>query len=82
MDTNEQLDAWVDGRSIHNKERDECCPDFSCCCKEVNSPIEERLLFRDRPELRDKMLMMFLGRAIATISDKKVHIAGDVEGEG
>jgi len=31
MKPNEQLAKWVNGESIHNKERDECCPDFSCC---------------------------------------------------
>ncbi len=65
MDTNEQLDAWVDGRSIHNKARDECCPDFSCCFEKAAAPIEERLLFRDHPALRDKMLAMFLERFLA-----------------
>jgi len=31
MKKEEQLTEWVKGNSIHNKEQDECCPDFSCC---------------------------------------------------
>lgn len=27
----EQGHAWINGQSVHNKLRDECCPDFSCC---------------------------------------------------
>ena len=29
--SDKQLEQWVLGNSIHNKESDECCPDFSCC---------------------------------------------------
>lgn len=27
----DQLVEWVNGNPTHNKKRDECCPDFSCC---------------------------------------------------
>jgi hypothetical protein len=27
----EQLEKWVAGENVHDKERDECCPDFACC---------------------------------------------------
>lgn len=43
----------------------ECCPDFSCCNPNINTPIEERILFRDRPELRDKMLTGYLTQLIS-----------------
>ena len=26
-----QVFMWVQGNSLHNPIRDECCPDFSCC---------------------------------------------------
>ena len=77
MTSDEQLELWVNGTSVHNQDKDECCPDFSCCNKRMNTPVEERILFRDRPELRDSMLMMFLGKALA---DYNVHIAGSVKG--
>jgi hypothetical protein len=75
----EQLHEWVDGNSIHNTERDECCPDFSCCQKHYSASEEERRLFRDRPELRDQMLMGFLDAVLAG-GGKSVHVAGSIEG--
>nr|DAV83593.1 MAG TPA: hypothetical protein [Caudoviricetes sp.] len=34
---------YVCGISIHNNFTDECVPDFSCCNKEIHSPINKRL---------------------------------------
>ena len=77
-----QLSEWVKGNSIHDTEHDMCCPDFSCCNPLIDTPKEEKELFaqlhidEQEPE-REKMLMMFLGRALATIGkDKDVYIAG------
>lgn len=44
MTDREQLQKWVDGESIHNKEFDQCCPDFSCCISEllVKKDIREK----------------------------------------
>jgi len=80
-----QLDLWCKGQSVHRGHRDdpesECCPDFSCCNNKVNTPMDVRERFRqaviqDDEKTIMEMLGMFLGTAIATISDKKVHIAG------
>lgn len=79
MTPDEQLEQWVAGNSIHNTERDECCPDFSCCQSHYKASEEERRLFRDRPELRDSMLMGFLGAALAGYGEK-VHVAGSIQG--
>ena len=79
MTSDEQLDEWVKGNSLHDTERDECCPDFSCCQKHYKAPPDERALFRDRPELRDKMLIGFLGAALFS-EGKNVHVAGSIEG--
>ena len=82
MSNEEQLSLWVKGKSVHNNETDICCPDFSCCNDQINTPKEERELFaelhiNEQEEERVKMLMMFLGRALATIGkDKDVYIAG------
>lgn len=80
MTCEEQLAQWVNGISIHNHDRDECCPDFSCCQPELLATQEERTLFSSRPDAKDSMLMMFLGRALSAMPKKvKVHIAGDAE---
>ena len=80
MTCDEQLQKWLAGESIHNKERDECCPDFSCCKPELLATLEERQLFTSRPDARDSMLMMFLGKAISSMPKKvNVHISGDCE---
>lgn len=74
----EQLQQWLEGRPVHNQERDECCPDFSCCCPELLAPPEVRKLFVERKDLQGQLLMGFLGAMIAhKLSDKKVYIAGD-----
>lgn len=79
MTPDEQLEQWCNGVSLHNHERDECCPDFSCCNPASAAPMEQRILFRDRPELRDAMLMGFLGAALVEC-DKEAHIVGSIQG--
>ena len=58
------------GESVHNTEAPgeggECCPDFSCCNRSVNTPLAERREFRDAylsKKLRESngMLMGYLG---------------------
>lgn len=75
MKSEEQLEKWVNGEAIHNTERDECCPDFSCCGGEMaERSVRER--FAKAHKEKDEstvaaMLMMFLSGAFP-----KVHIAG------
>lgn len=78
MKQEEQLLLWVNGESIHNKERGECCPDFSCCRPELLAPKEVRELFckaylEDNEDLMNRLLMEFLSRSL---EGKNVHIAG------
>jgi hypothetical protein len=77
MKIQDQLDQWVDGNPIHNDERDECCPDFSCCNGNiVDKDVRERFVRAYREgdgETQDQMLMMFLGNAF---SDKDIYVAG------
>lgn len=80
-----QLALWVDGKSEHNDENGECCPDFSCCIGEISSP-EDRQLYADaiatgNEAVKMKMLGGFLGAAMAKHSEAKVHIAGTDEPE-
>lgn len=79
MTCREQLDEWVKGNSIHNKDRDECCPDFSCCRPELLASEIERRTFRNGDEkVRTEMLMMFLGAALAKMN-VQAYIAGEAE---
>jgi len=81
----DQLNKWVEGEPTHNTERDECCPDFSCCHPSAFTKDKvERIKFRDAylagdTELQEKMLMMFLAGSLPKMTDAKVYIAGDVD---
>jgi len=44
MDSRQQLALWRYGIPVHNLERDECCPDFSCCGSQI-SPEQTRVAF-------------------------------------
>lgn len=83
MKVEEQLEEWVKGNSIHNEERDECCPDFSCCKPDLLADEETRKAFcRADAETRVSILGMFLGEAMA-LAGKNVHVsvAGEAEAE-
>ena len=80
MKDEEQLDEWVKGNPIHNKEKDICCPDFSCCRgkeniadKEVRERFAKAYYAKDE-ETQNQMLMMFLG---SLLNDSNIYIAGD-----
>ncbi len=45
MTSDEQLQLWLDGQSVHNPTTNECCPDFSCCVPELQNPYEQRLAY-------------------------------------
>lgn len=73
-----QLELWLAGNPVHNKDRDECCPDFSCCCPELLAPLEARELFiasqkSGNEALRFRLLGEFLNRAFAS---RGVYVAG------
>lgn len=79
MTSEEQLRLWVKGESVHNKERDECCPDFSCCCPNLLADQETRERFYKAWEEKDQqaidgMLMFFLSQLLA--SNSNIHVAG------
>lgn len=77
-----RLKMWELGKPIHQD--DWCLPDFSCCMPEMLAPKEERelfvqLYFANKHAECERMLMMFLGRAMPLLTDKKVYIAGGKE---
>lgn len=76
MTSDEQLKLWVKGISVHNDTSGECCPDFSCCQPALLAEQDVRETFYNRPETRMDFLMMFLGKAVALMTDKSVHVAG------
>jgi hypothetical protein len=74
MTSDEQLKEWVKGNSIHNPDRDECCPDFSCCDPELLAPEDERKRFAEgNDELRMQMCMIFLQRIIVKENPEKAN---------
>lgn len=71
MTPNEQVQLWVGGTSVHNAERDECCPDFSCCRPKLLASEEERQKFYKAHHAGDSkttnnMLAVFLGKLISS----------------
>jgi hypothetical protein len=38
----DQIKKWASGHSLHNETDDWCCPDFSCCIKEIDTPADQR----------------------------------------
>lgn len=80
MTPEEQLKKWVQGNSIHNTERDECCPDFSCCRPELMADEETRLKFAKAhlegdDDTKMRMLYGFMGELLKiTENAHKVHV--------
>lgn len=77
MTADEQLVLWLEGDSRCPNDRDECCPDFSCCRPDFLADKKTRQAFVDGDEkTRMELLGMFLGNAFAVASENKVYIAG------
>lgn len=81
MTPEKQLKLWVEGKPIHNEERNECCPDFSCCQSDLLAPKDIREKFYAGDEsTRTEMLGYFLSVACSKASKEtgtKVYIAGE-----
>lgn len=58
MTTDEQLDMWVNGQSVHNPTTNECCPDFSCCVPGLAEPMEKRREYVAMHKLREQGLLL------------------------
>jgi hypothetical protein len=72
-----QLEEWVKGNPIHNTDRDECCPDFSCCQEKIaDKYVRERFakaFYENDEHTKMEMLGMFLG---SIMGGKDIYIAG------
>ena len=83
MTIEEQLLEWEKGNPLHNPDRDECCPDFSCCTGKIAPPATRARFVQacneKDAETTHSMLMMFLGGMLdhQLEPDEKVHLAGD-----
>ena len=83
MTPDEQLDEWLKGNPIHNDDRDECCPDFSCC-RGIMAPDATRKCFAKAfkdgdDETVNQMLLMFLGGLLDhENTGEEVYLAGDI----
>lgn len=80
MTVDDQLKSWLAGNSIHNSERHECCPDFSCCHPELLASLEERTDFvnahhNKAHSKKAEMLGLFLNRMLTAISPIEVYVA-------
>jgi len=88
----EQLEYWVNGRSIHATEsaekaisltslrEGECCPDFSCCTGQI-APEETRKAYlkahREKDhDLKMQLLSGFLGTALNTTLPEEAKVTG------
>ena len=78
MKPRDQLELWLAGESVHNDERDECTPDFSCCRPELLAPKDTRQAFVDADE--DKRHLFLLGFLGAAVDGQDVYIAGTSTG--
>jgi hypothetical protein len=73
-----QLAHWVEGRSLHDHERNEHVPDYSCCRPELAVPKEVRELYLQAHIAGDhktlnRMTYRFLGRMLRTNVKEDTH---------
>lgn len=82
MTVDEQLALWRRGVNTHNPERDECCPDFSCCQPELARPLAERETFcQSDKEKQLELMSQYLG-ALIVHAGVSARIVGQEEGDG
>jgi len=76
-----QLSEWVKGNSLHNPVRDECCPDFSCCCPDNKMDEDLRIKFNNAHKMGDtKTSGAILGMALTGITSEvrlNIHVTGE-----
>jgi hypothetical protein len=67
----QQLAAWVDGRSICPNTDGECCPDFSCCTPKLLWPPEKRAAFAKAEQgTREKMMAGSVDGLLESVGEK------------
>lgn len=77
-----QLECWVNGLSLHNPIRDECCPDFSCCMGDRMNKKTRELFYKAFKDNDEKTIMAVLVMALTNLTkDNDVYIAGEDQKE-
>lgn len=82
MTPDEQLDLWLKGESVHNPDRDECCPDFSCCKPDLVASQAEKEAFVAAYKIGDEqsttaLLAGFAGALLRSMDpDATIKIVG------
>lgn len=74
-----QIEKWANGSSVHNGPDNKCTPDFSCCHKGIDTPIQKRQEFQrlfksGGATACEKLLTEFLKAALEITSDNKVKV--------
>ena len=72
MTPEQQLDLWVAGNSVHNADRDECCPDFSCCGIPIVDKATREQFKQAGEKNRHNMLLSFLVRMLKHKGNKLI----------
>lgn len=74
----EQIEKWAAGESIHNPDRNECCPDFSCCFPELKwtNSTREQYLHHARKNDRGRLRMLLVSslKTLASSIDREVKV--------
>jgi hypothetical protein len=78
LSPDQQLAAWVDGRSICPSTTGECCPDFSCCRPKLQWPEAKRRQYAQASQgTREKMHMGALQSLFAAVG-VRAHVTRGV----
>jgi len=78
IDMTDQVNAWLEGVSLHMEDPDMCCPDYSCCVPPLQAHLEERELYAQawaKGDMKtvERLDCWFLGRLIVHHSQRKVQ---------
>ena len=83
MTNQEQLRLWLTGKSVHNEETNECCPDFSCCIPSLEASQEDKLTFcnawvNERYDITSGMMLIFLSSMVIArgMDQQGIYVGG------
>ncbi len=76
MTPEKQLELWVKGDPRCPNDQVECCPDFSCCKRELLLPLAERERFVAEPARREEMMLGALARSLSLEDQVAMVLSG------
>ncbi len=80
MTSEQQLELWVKGDPRCPNDQGECCPDFSCCRRELLLPLAERERFVAEPSRREEMMMGALAKSLSLEGQVATVLAAPTSG--